>query len=215
MSDHPNPTGREAAGRLDRPQARERGSASLIGLAMCAFVVIATLVTADVGALASARARAQTAADLAALAAVTPHLGDVSVRTGDGPGADLVGLGSPAERASAVAASNAAEVLACDCGPLEATVTVAVRARLIPLGTSVRVRAYAKAALPSSVVPSAAHHRRRGGQARSDAANGTPDTASSRRRQARSPGSIGARRRRAPELPVGPVEEAAAGGRFR
>jgi len=54
-------------------QPPERGSASLIGLALCAFVVIATLVTADVGALAFARARAQTAADLAALAAVTPH----------------------------------------------------------------------------------------------------------------------------------------------
>ncbi len=133
-------------------QPPERGSASLIGLALCAFVVIATLVTADVGALAFARARAQTAADLAALAAVTPHpSGPLEQSAGTSPG--LSGLGSPAERASAVAAGNGADMLACSCGPLEATISVGVRARLIPFGATVQVRAYARAVLRSSMAP--------------------------------------------------------------
>jgi Putative Flp pilus-assembly TadE/G-like len=133
-------------------QPPERGSASLIGLALCAFVVIATLVTADVVALAFARARAQTAADLAALAAVTPHpSGPLEQPGGTPPG--RFGLDSPAERASAVAAGNGANVLACSCGPLEATISVGVRARLIPFGATVQVRAYARAVLRSSMAP--------------------------------------------------------------
>jgi hypothetical protein len=127
------------------------GSASLIGLALCAFVVIATLVTADVGALAFARARAQTAADLAALAAVTPYPGAV----GPGGPAISIGLGSPAERAQVVAVSNGAEVVTCSCGSLDTTVGVRVRARLIPFGTTVGVRAYARAVLPPAMDPAA------------------------------------------------------------
>jgi len=155
-------TGRvRAAGRLAPPAASQRGSASLIGLALCGFLVIATLVTADVGALAFARARAQTAADLAALAAVTPYpdrmLAPHRPAVPEGPpasgraSADLLaagGLGSPAERASAVAASNGAEVITCFCGPLDTIVSVRVRARLIPFGTTVDVTAYARAVLP-------------------------------------------------------------------
>ena len=153
MSPEVRLTGRQRAERPARRPASERGSASLIGLAMCAFVVIATLVTADVGALAFARARAQTAADLAALAAITPHPGAWMEGSGGAPGGVLGDLGSPGGRASAVAAANGAEVLACSCGPLETAITVRVRARLIPLGTTVQVRAYAKAVLPSPVTP--------------------------------------------------------------
>src|SRR5574341_42056 len=65
------------------------------------------------------------------------------------------GLGTPAERATAVAASNGAEVIACSCRPLETTISVRVRARLIPFGTTVAVRAYARAILPAIVDPSA------------------------------------------------------------
>jgi hypothetical protein len=46
---------------------------SLIGLALCLFLVIAALASVDVSAVVIGRARAQTAADLAALAAVTPY----------------------------------------------------------------------------------------------------------------------------------------------
>jgi len=147
--------GAEVARRIASQSALQQGSASLIGLALCAFVVIATLVTADLGALAYARARAQTAADLAALAAVTPHPSGPVVPTGGMPHGVLDGLGSPAERANAVAASNGSDVLACSCGPLETTISVRVRARLIPFRTTVEVKAYARAVLPPSVDPSA------------------------------------------------------------
>jgi Putative Flp pilus-assembly TadE/G-like len=127
----------------------QRGSASLIGLALCAFVAIATLVTADVGALAFARARAQTAADLAALAAVTPYPG----AAGPGGPASPNGLGSPTERTQVVATSNGAEVVTCSCGSLDTTVGVRVRAQLIPFGATVGVRAYARAVLPLAMDP--------------------------------------------------------------
>ena len=139
--------GQPASAAAGRRRA-QRGSASLIGLALCAFVVIAALVTADVGALAVARARAETAADLAALAAVTPRL------AASGPGAaEPGGPGSPAERAHLVAASNGAVVVACSCDPLDSTITVRVQARLIPFGATVAVRGYARAVLAVGSAP--------------------------------------------------------------
>jgi secretion/DNA translocation related TadE-like protein len=129
----------------------QRGSASLIGLALCAFVVIAALVTADIGALGVARARAETAADLAALAAVTPHL----AAPGRSAPADPTGLGSPAERAHLVATSNGADIIACSCDPLDSTVTVRVQTRLIPFGATVAVRGFARAVLPMDPGPAA------------------------------------------------------------
>jgi hypothetical protein len=148
----------ERIGARAARRSGQRGSASLIGLALCGFLVIATLVTVDVGALAFARARAQTAADLAALAAVTPYPAAPLAAPGGAPSGLIGGLGSPAGRAGAIAASNGADVLACSCGPLETTIGVGVRARLIPFGTTVRVRAYARAVLRSSTAPSATRH---------------------------------------------------------
>jgi hypothetical protein len=57
-----------------RPEATlgERGGATLLGFAMAGVVLMAGIVSIDVGALAGARAAAQTAADMAALAALTP-----------------------------------------------------------------------------------------------------------------------------------------------
>jgi Putative Flp pilus-assembly TadE/G-like len=76
---------------------RERGTATLVGLALSGFVLLAGLLAADVGAVAGARAAAQTAADLAALAALTP------------------GAGPPAARSRELAAANGAELLSCAC----------------------------------------------------------------------------------------------------
>src|SRR6266567_4339895 len=191
-------------------QPPERGSASLIGLALCAFVVIATLVTADVGALAFARARAQTA--------------------GTPPG--LSGLGSPAERASAVAAGNGADMLACSCGPLEATISVGVRARLIPFGATVQVRAYARAVLRSSMAPTTSvppaatpHSSGIAGRAETSARGPATLRAGLPRRAAglapsgevgarpRRPRSVNGRSQRVRGLPVRLVEKAAPGAR--
>jgi secretion/DNA translocation related TadE-like protein len=112
------------AGRLG-----ERGGASLVALALAAFLLLAGLLAVDVGALAAARAGAQNAADLAALAALTP------------------GGGSPSARAAAVAAANGAELAGCDCSALQAVVTVRRRVVLAPTGLPVWVTARARAVL--------------------------------------------------------------------
>jgi hypothetical protein len=52
----------------------ERGGATLVGLALAGFVLMAGVVAVDIGALAGARAAAQTAADMAALAALAPEV---------------------------------------------------------------------------------------------------------------------------------------------
>ena len=134
---------------------------SLIGLALCVFVVIATLASVDVSAVVIGRARAQTAADLAALAAVTPYplLPGPAEEPGsaDRPptdsGTSPTGSGSPMERAVTVAAANGGRVISCSCGPLTATIAVAVRVPLVPFSTSVEVRAYARAVLAQATDP--------------------------------------------------------------
>jgi secretion/DNA translocation related TadE-like protein len=124
VSAEPATPTRMPAGRLG-----ERGGASLVALALTAFLLLAGLLAVDVGALAAARAGAQNAADLAALAALTP------------------GGGSPSARAAAVAEANGAELAVCDCSAVQAVVTVRRRVVLAPTGLSVRVTARARAVL--------------------------------------------------------------------
>ena len=123
--------GRQAVTPARMPASRqgERGGASLVALALAAFLLLAGLLAVDVGALAAARAAAQNAADLAALAALTP---------GDGP---------PSARATTIAAANGAELADCDCSAMQAVVTVRRRVVLAPTGLSVRVTARARAVL--------------------------------------------------------------------
>jgi secretion/DNA translocation related TadE-like protein len=118
----------------------ERGAATLIALSLSALVIITAVVMADLGALAAARAQAQTAADLAALAAVTPAGGRPA-----------------AARAGEIAAANGAHLTRCRCQPLEATVAVRRRVLLAPFGVAVEVRAYARAVLagPETAAPAA------------------------------------------------------------
>jgi secretion/DNA translocation related TadE-like protein len=121
--------GHETPGRAAAGGAGERGGASLVALALAAFLLLAGLLAVDVGALAVARAAAQNAADMAALAALTP------------------GGGSAAARAAAIAAANGAELAACDCTAVQAVVRVRRRVVLAPTGLSVRVTARARAVL--------------------------------------------------------------------
>ncbi len=125
-------------------QRGERGAATLIALALSAFVVMAALVAADLGALAVARARAQTAADLAALAAVTPAGGK------EGAAAGIAGRSgdSATDRAGEIASANGARMTRCTCEPMEAVVGVRRRVLLAPFGVPVEVTAYARAVLP-------------------------------------------------------------------
>ena len=57
----------------ERPEATvgERGGATLVGLGLVGMLLMVGVVGIDIGALAAARAAAQTAADMAALAALT------------------------------------------------------------------------------------------------------------------------------------------------
>jgi Putative Flp pilus-assembly TadE/G-like len=64
--------GAARANLLERPA--EMGGATLVGLALAGFVLMAGVVAVDIGALAGARAAAQTAADMAALAALAPEV---------------------------------------------------------------------------------------------------------------------------------------------
>ena len=114
----------------------EKGGATLVGLALAGFVLMAGLVAVDVGALVGARAAAQTAADLAALAALSPQTGPVA------------GSAQSCEaRAAGIAAANGAELVACECSGVEAVVRVRRRLRLVPGGLSVSVGASARAVL--------------------------------------------------------------------
>jgi secretion/DNA translocation related TadE-like protein len=122
-----------AAGGLGPPRhlaaGSEQGGASLVAMALAGFLLLAGLLAVDVGALVAARAAAQTAADMAALAALTPS------------------GGAPPARAAAIASANGAELAGCDCSTVEAVVTVRRRVALVPTGLSVRVTARARAVL--------------------------------------------------------------------
>ena len=117
----------------------ELGGASLVALALVAFLLLAGLLAVDVGALVAARAAAQTAADMAALAALTPS------------------EGAPPARAEAIASANGAELAGCNCSAVEAVVTVRRRVALAPTGLSVRVTARARAVLAAGPPRPAAH----------------------------------------------------------
>jgi hypothetical protein len=112
---------------------REGGGASLVALALVAFVLLAGMLAVDVGALAAARAAAQTAADMAALAALAP--------------------GGGAAGAAGVASANGAELASCDCSAVQAVVTVRRRVPLAPTGLSVWVTARARAVLAGPPAP--------------------------------------------------------------
>jgi hypothetical protein len=120
-------------GRCGWP-AEERGGATLIGLALTGYVLLAGVAAVDIGALAVARAAAQTAADMAALAALTPRAGPV---VGD----------SAVARAAELAGANGAELVACDCSAVRAVVGVRRRQRLLPAGLTVTLTASARAVL--------------------------------------------------------------------
>jgi hypothetical protein len=99
---------------------------------MAGFVLLAGLAAVDIGVLAAARAATQAAADLAALAALTP---------------EPTTTAGPEARAAELAAANGAELVACDCSAIEAVVTVRRRQRLVPAALVVRLTSRARAVL--------------------------------------------------------------------
>ncbi len=93
---------------------RERGSVSVVAAAVIALVMVLALGSADVARVLMAAARAQSAADSAALAAAQ----ELAVPSG----------AEPADMAAEYAGRNGASLVACACpkGGLEATVEVSV-----------------------------------------------------------------------------------------
>ena len=92
----------------------ERGSVSVVAAAVVALVMVLSLGAADLARAISAVARAQTAADAAALAAAQ----ELAIPSGL----------DPTKAAFDYAVRNGAALVACDCprGALEATVRVSV-----------------------------------------------------------------------------------------
>jgi secretion/DNA translocation related TadE-like protein len=115
----------------------ERGSVSILMLATTLLFSLSALAVADLGSMLFARARAQQAADAAALAAVVQQ-------------APVLGQGDdPQGAARETAERNGAELIdcACDVGTPDATVEVAVTPKLAFLsgwyGRRARARAHA------------------------------------------------------------------------
>ena len=129
--------------RSSRPGPGEQGGTTLIGLALAGFVLLAGLAAVDIGALAASRAALQTAADMAALAALTPEVRATPLQSGTA-GARA---GGPEVRAAELAAANEAELVACECSAVEAVVTVRRRQALVPDGLVVTLTAKARAVL--------------------------------------------------------------------
>jgi secretion/DNA translocation related TadE-like protein len=120
---------RAAAVRSLEWRAAEQGGATLVGLALTGLLLMTGIVAVNVGALVGARAAAQTAADMAALAALTP------------------GHEDPPSRAAEIAAANGAELVMCACSPVQAVVRVRRRMRLVPGGLTVSLTAAGRAVL--------------------------------------------------------------------
>lgn len=97
----------------------ERGSVSIVVVAMAAVIVVLGLGAADVARVFAAASRAQTAADAAALAAAQEQAL---------PG----GSSTPSEVAASYAAANGAGLDSCACDP--GTFAAAVEVR-VPVGT--------------------------------------------------------------------------------
>lgn len=114
---------------------RQRGSVSVVTVAVLLVTVVLALGCVDVLRVLSAKDRAQTAADAAALAAAQELI--------------MPSERSPAQVAAAYAADNGATLVACRCdaGAMDAVVTVEGTVSLPFLGEQRTVRATARAVI--------------------------------------------------------------------
>lgn len=119
---------------MNRPVRDQRGSGTVLALLVLALVLLATAISAGLGAMVLAHRRAQTAADLAALAGAAV--------TGPG-GAEFGGRACP--RAESIARANGADLIGCEerSGVVGVTVAVGLPLRLPGTGDHVLARARA------------------------------------------------------------------------
>jgi secretion/DNA translocation related TadE-like protein len=120
-------TGRRGSARGDD------GSVTIVAAGTIVLAAVLVLVCVDLFRALDARARAQTAADAAALAAAQQLV--------------LPGASSPEQEAVEYASRNGARLLSCSCEPgsLEAVVSVDVPVRLVFLSPGRRMSASARA----------------------------------------------------------------------
>jgi secretion/DNA translocation related TadE-like protein len=118
-----------------RANAAERGSVTILVAAVVLLAGVLALASVDLLRALEAKARAQTAADAAALAAAQEMVVPSSV--------------TPAEVASDYAKRNGATLLACDCPPggSEAVVRVEVPVRLVFVGPDRSITGRARAVI--------------------------------------------------------------------
>jgi secretion/DNA translocation related TadE-like protein len=119
----------------------ERGAVTVLVAAILSLVTVLALITVDVVRALQSKARAQTAADAAALAAAQ----DIA----------LGSTTSPAEAASEYARRNGGVLTRCRCarGSLEAVVTVKVPVELLFVGPSRFVSRTARAVVDTATGP--------------------------------------------------------------
>ncbi len=110
-------------------RAPERGSVSIVVVALMAVALVLAMGVADLARVLTGAARAQTAADAAALAAAQ------ELASASGAGVE------PADLAAAYAERNSAALTACSCeaGSTEAVVTVTVQVGSLVLAPDDRV----------------------------------------------------------------------------
>lgn len=115
------------------PARAEGGSVTIVAAGTIVLAAVLALVSADLFRALDARARAQTAADAAALAAAQQLV--------------LPGTSSPEQEAAEYASRNGARLLSCSCEPgsSEAVVSVEVPVRLVFLSPGRMVTAFARA----------------------------------------------------------------------
>jgi Putative Flp pilus-assembly TadE/G-like len=100
---------------LERLTAAEDGGATLVALALAGVILMAGVAAVEVGALVSARAAVQTAADMAALAAITPVDPFALDRQGEAERTE----GRATSRAAEIAAANGSELVLCECSAVQ------------------------------------------------------------------------------------------------
>jgi secretion/DNA translocation related TadE-like protein len=113
---------------VDNTPGKDRGAVSVLMVAGLALALVLMLGVARLGHAASDKARAETAADAAALAAA---------------GAIARGGGDPNAAARSAAAENGGRLVRCDCGGRTPTVTVSLGAATVRARAEVRFECFA------------------------------------------------------------------------
>ena len=128
--------------RREHPGRGDEGSGTVLVLGVCAVALALVLAVLGLGAAVTARHRAESAADLAALAGADVVLGRAP--------------GEPCARAAGVLAASGARVATCAVaadGSVQVTAVVAVRGRFAALGAARATARAGRQSVAAGAVP--------------------------------------------------------------